>query len=240
MGRTIETGHAVNLSNCKLLIDACASFGADYSPDNTDLAITAMMAKWLAGTAGQKAYVTALESIRQPMNTRKKLFVGIIPLLTRVLGELNSTHADAQLKAEIKTIADEIHSIMIPAVKKSKGNTITIAISQSHTGCVQRANSFFNLIEMLKTIPEYAPKKDFIKIPALIDVHAGMEAANNNIGALLNAADDAMLQRNYILYTPGTGIVDTALACKQYIKGSYGNNSTEYRMVTKINFRNLA
>ena len=240
MGRTIETGHAVNLSNCKLLIDTCIGFGANYNPDNTGLTIAAMMAKWVTGTTGQKAYITALERIRQPVNTRKKLFVSIIPLATRVLGELNSTHANAQSKAGVKTIADDIHGNMIPVVKKNRDNTITIAISQSHAGYVQRANNFFKLIELLKAIPEYSPKKDFIKIPALTAVHAGMEAANNNIGALLNAANAAMQQRNHILYTPGTGIVDTALSCKQYVKELYGCSSAEYKMITKINFRNLA
>ena len=241
MGKSSESGHAVNLSNCKLLIDTCTGFGADYDPSNTDLTITALTAQWTTGTTEQKAYITALEGIRQPVNERRKLFDSMDTLVTRILGELNSSKADAKLKADAKSIADDIRGNNAPAEKKSgddgkPGGTI----SQSHTGYVQRANSFFKLVELLKTIPEYAPKKADLKTTALTALHASMETANNGIGAILNVADNALLQRNRVLYTPETGIVDTALSCKEYVKGLYGAASAEYKMVKKIAFKSFA
>ena len=239
MGKSSESGHAVNLSNCKLLIDTCTGFGADYDPSNTDLTIAAMTAQWTTGTTEQKSYLSALEGIRQPVNERRKLFDGVDPLVTRILGELNSSKADAKLKADARSIADDIRGNNGPAVKKAAEGKLASTISQSHTGYVQRANSFFKLVELLKTIPEYAPKKADLKIAALTALHTSMETANNGIGAILNAADNALLQRNRVLYTPGTGIVDTALSCKEYVKGLYGAGSAEYKMVKKIPFRTL-
>ena len=105
---------------------------------------------------------------------------------------------------------------------------------------MQRANTFYKLVELLKTIPEYTPRKADLKITALTALHTAMEGANNGIGAVLNAADTAVLARNRALYAPETGLVATALLCKEYVKSLYGGGSAEYKMVNKINFKTLA
>jgi hypothetical protein len=42
---------------------------------------------------------------------------------------------------------------------------------------------------------------------------------------------------NEILYAPVTGITDTALAVKSYIKGVFGATSPQYKEVNHIHFR---
>ena len=60
MASTSETGHAVNISNFKLLIDKCASFGAGYNPSNTNLTIANMTILWTTATGFHLTFTTAL------------------------------------------------------------------------------------------------------------------------------------------------------------------------------------
>lgn len=54
-------------------------------------------------------------------------------------------------------------------------------------------------------------------------------------GFALDSARDA---RNAELYTPNTGLVDVALSAKTYVKALFGVNSTEYKRIASIEFRN--
>ncbi|HNP67813.1 MAG TPA: hypothetical protein PKH16_07915 [Aequorivita sp.] len=52
------------------------------------------------------------------------------------------------------------------------------------------------------------------------------------------AVSNARLERNRILYQENTGLVDTALGVKKYIKSVYGAASPEYNQIKGIKFKN--
>jgi hypothetical protein len=47
----------------------------------------------------------------------------------------------------------------------------------------------------------------------------------------------ARRERNEILYAPQTGMIDTALAVKAYVKGVFGAASPEFKAVNHIHFQ---
>ncbi len=108
---TSETGHAVNISNFKLLIDACTSFGADYQPSNEALLLPAMMEQWTAVGEANAALSKAEADMKEPINQREELFAPLGKLVTRVVNALNSTKASEGVKKDAKGIADRIRGM---------------------------------------------------------------------------------------------------------------------------------
>ncbi|WP_205618080.1 hypothetical protein [Aequorivita vladivostokensis] len=52
------------------------------------------------------------------------------------------------------------------------------------------------------------------------------------------AVSNARLERNRILYQENTGLVDTALDIKKYVKSLFGASSPEYNQIRGIKFKN--
>jgi hypothetical protein len=65
-----ETGHAVNLSNFKILIDKCTSFGTAYNPSNAKLKISDMLSKWTDADAAHQVLTAAVQNAKLPISNR--------------------------------------------------------------------------------------------------------------------------------------------------------------------------
>jgi hypothetical protein len=57
------------------------------------------------------------------------------------------------------------------------------------------------------------------------------------MGTILKGVEKKRISRNKSLYTPNTGIVDTATKSKDYVKSIFGATSPEYKMVKGLKFR---
>jgi hypothetical protein len=100
-----------------------------------------------------------------------------------------------------------------------------------------RADTFKQLVELLKTVPEYDPNEDDKKIVNLDDFYTAMKTANDTIGTIIAPVEAARIARNHALYDDETGMIDVAQACKKYVKSVFGATAMETKTVTKIKFR---
>ncbi len=237
---TSESGDAINIGNLKKLIDTCASFGDDYDPSNERLTIVSLTSLWTNADTDAKKYNQLVEGTRLPVSERQKLFAQLGKLVTRVMGDLDSTDASATLKARARTLADDIRGMNLDKKPKPDGDPQDELeeVSQSHQSYVNRAKNFRSLIDLLKTIKEYNPKKADLKAEALLDYCVQLETANNGLEPQIVGAKNAGIALNTQLYGPETGLVDTALKCKQYVKGLYGAGDARFKMVNGIKFKN--
>ena len=64
-----------------------------------------------------------------------------------------------------------------------------------------------------------------------------MKSLNDGIGLILAPVEAARRTRDEALYSEKTGVVDIALACKDYVQGVFGATSAEAKMVRGIEFR---
>jgi len=237
MASNSETGHAVNIANFKLLIDKCGSFGAGYNPSNLDLTIANMTTLWNNATTAHSIITTALQSAKEPINARYILFKPLSSLTTRVIAILNSTKASASVKKDAKGLADKIRGFKNTKPKTDAGgNPAEDSVSTSHMSYVMRVDNFKSLIELLKTVPTYVPNEPELAVAGLETLHTNMKAANDNIGTIISPVDVARIDRNRVMYTEEVGMVDVALACKNYVKGAAGASEPEYKLVAKIKF----
>lgn len=238
MPSTSETGHAINISNFKLLSQKCAGFGLPYNPSNTDLTVVNMEAKWVIADTAQGVIVAAVIAAKEPINERQILFAAKESFVTRSLGILNSTSASAQVKADAKTLADDFRGVTkkktTPATPPAPGDIVSI--STSHQSYVKRAENYLKYVDLLASIVLYNPNEAELKAPALKLLYQPLKDANDNIGLILQPVDTALIARNKELYAKDTGIFTLQKLVKSYVKGKFGATAPETKLVAGIKF----
>lgn len=239
---TSETGHAVNINNFKLLADTVTGFGDNYNPSNEDITIENLLALWTKAKTANETLSEADQGMKEPINQRAILFSTLDILITQVMGAVDSSKANALVKKDAKGLADRIRGFI---KKTKKGEEIPTPeepidkVSQSHQGYVQRATTFGDLINLLKTIAEYKPNEKPLQVASLTALQTKMQAANDGIGAILQTGEKAELERNRTLYKPETGMLDLAQVVRDYVKSVFSSKAAEYKQVTAIKFRDL-
>ena len=234
-----ETGHAVNISNFKLLIDTCTAFGVAYNPSNTDLTIVNMTTLWTSGETAHQTLTTAVQNSKNPINEREILFKPADKLVTRTLNYFESTKASAEIKLDAKGLADRFRGFGVGVDKLEDGSPDPDDVSTSHLSYVQKADTFKQLIDLYASDANYAPNETELTIATLTTLWNDMKTLNDNIGTVLAPVETARIARDEALYAEGTGMVDVSLACKDYVQGLYGASSPEAKMVRGIKFTRL-
>lgn len=237
MASSTETGHAVNISNFKLLIDKDNAFGVTYNPSNTDIVTANMIALWTTADTAHATLVSIVATAKQPINAREILFEPLNKLVTKSLASLDSTKASKQVKKDARGLADKIRGFKL---QKNTPETDPDFVSRSHQGFVQRADNFKLYNDLLATVPEYLPNEADIKLPALILLQSKMKLANDNIGTIIAPIGTARATRDHALYDEETGILDVAQKSKKYVKSVFGATAAEYKLVSGIKFRRPA
>ncbi|HRH47164.1 MAG TPA: hypothetical protein PLP23_00355 [Panacibacter sp.] len=239
MASNSEKGHAINLANFKLIIDRATGFGATYNPSNSSLTVVKMKGQLSAANTAQGNLISSNKATKEPINERELLFEPLDPLVTRVINYASSTNASKKLIADAKGNADKIRG----ASKKKPGKKTDSSdplpedgVSTSQQSYVQRTDAFQQLIELLKTVTDYSPNETDLTTASLDAYLTDLKTANDSLGSLLTTAANKLIARNKLLYESETGIIDTALKCKKYIKGLYGAKSAEYGLVSGIKF----
>lgn len=236
MASNSETGHAVNISNFKKMIDYCTEFGAQYNPSNAALTVANMTAKWTASGAAHGALTLALQQSKQPINERQLLFEPLSKLVTRVVNILMSTSASAQVKADAKGLADRIRGFRDRTKPQPDGNPDPNTVSNSQMSYVQRADAFKQLIDLLGTVVDYAPNEVELQVAGLLAKYTAMKTANDEIGTIIAPVDIKRVERNEALYAEGTGIYDVQKACKSYVKGAFGASNPRAKLIAGLKF----
>ena len=219
MPSNFETGHVVNLSNFKLLIDNCAAFGAAYNPSNTRLSLANMTTLWTDADNAHQAMTLAVQQAKNPINDRQIVFEPLDKLVTRTLNYFNSTDASEQVKTDAKGLADRFRGYGTTVAKLQDGTPDPAHVSNSHQGYIQKSDTFKQLVDLYDSDGNYNPNETDIAIAALRSLATAMKTANDGIGGILAAVNTSRISRDKALYEETTGIVDTAMACKDYVKG---------------------
>ncbi len=237
MASNSETGHAVNISNFKIMIDKCSAFGATYNPSNADLMIASLTPLWVTGDTAHQTLTTAIQNSKGPINARQILFEPADKLVTRTLNYFESTKASSQIKKDAKGLADRFRGFGVEVANLPSGDPDPNDVSTSHQSYVQKGDTFRQLVDLYNSEPLYAPNEAELTIATLTTLSVAMKSANDNIGAIIAPVEGARITRDHALYDADTGMVDVSAACKDYVQGLFGANSPEAKMIRGIAFR---
>lgn len=246
MASTSETGHARNVANFEQLLTYIAGYGTVYNPSKAALKLAAMQA--LATNA--KNAVSVVNSSFPPYSNavaaREIAFLPLSKLVSRVMSILKSTDTSTQVDDSAKTFARKIQgtrakSKEVDSEPKMQDETPKEIreISVSQMSYDSRLDNFDKLIKLLLNIPLYAPNEPELKVSALTTLYNDLKTKNIAVISTTIPLSNSRISRNDIMYKPLTGLVDTALDSKMYIRGLFGASSAQYKQISKIAFKQV-
>jgi hypothetical protein len=164
------------------------------------------------------------------------------PLATRI----QAAAAVADLPEAIMThIKETVRKIRGSRAKKitvdnveQGGNTPAKHVSVSQLSFNEQIKHFNQLIEFVASQPSYAPLETELSVSSLRMLLASMRNTNDAVITAAIPLTAARQERDTLLFAPKTGMIDTALAVKLYVKAAFGARSQEYKEVNHISFKN--
>ncbi|MDR1680212.1 MAG: hypothetical protein LBS12_00285 [Prevotellaceae bacterium] len=236
-----ESGINTYVSHFRLLIDVSAGFGAAYAPSRTDLTITALETKLTAVRASIDAVAAKLPAYLIAESVRIEEFYKLKPLAVRIRATAINCNLPVAVVNQIKEIVRKIQGRRARPIIPLEGEgdvATTHYISVAQTSYDSQITHFRDLVAIVAGQTGYTPSATDIKVPALQAQLERFIEFNDDVLAASVPLKDARQKRNELLYEPGTGMIDTALAVKGYVKGTFGSRSAQYREVSHIPFRN--
>ena len=247
MPSTSETGHAKNVANFEDLISFCNGYGAAYNPSKAALTITELNKLQTNAKASLQQAKTTKTSFDNATNARQLAFKDLKPLATKVVNALSVSGATALAVADAKTINRKIQGA------KANGGTKTPTtpadpnaptptdktISTSQQSYDSLIDHFTKMIESVSQDANYKPNETELQTATLQTKLDGLKTANTDLINGFTSWSNARINRNATLYNPLTGLVQTALEVKKYVKSVFGASSPQFKQVSGLEFTNV-
>lgn len=236
-----ETGHAKYMANFQELIAFVIGYGATYNPSKDALKVSQLNTIVINSQAILADVRTKNTAYNNAINDRIIAFKGLKLLSTRLINALETTNASKEKINDAKGFNRKMQgkrtsSTKTPTDTKTPTPTIISTSQQSYDQLMQH---FAGLISILQSEVSYNPNENELKLTELIDKQANLTAKNNAVATTYVSVNNSRISRNKILYGETTGLVDTALEVKKYIKSIFGTSSPEYTQIKSIKFKNL-
>ncbi|MDR1683459.1 MAG: hypothetical protein LBS25_08790 [Candidatus Symbiothrix sp.] len=236
MSSTVETGISVYVGHFQKLIDVCESFEKSYNPFPRDLRIESLKLQLSGVQAAIDAVDMALPTMETAENARRQVFTQMPPLATRVQATAIISGLPDSIVLHIKEVVRKIHGSRAKAIKPEMEGEKHISVSQVSFNA--QIEHFNQLIYLVDSQPAYKPSESGLKVDALKKLLNEMRATNDAAMAANIPLKNARIERDRLLYAPDTGMMNTALRVKEYVKAVFGTASPQYEIVRHISFHN--
>lgn len=235
----IESGMNVYVGNLDKLANVCDGFGAAYNPVPYNLTVPSLRALSQTVKTAITAVDTALPVYVTAENARQTKFALLPPLATRVQAAATVLDLPDAIIVHVKEVVRKIRGKRLHKLQPEKeGDEPAKHISVSQTSFVEQIEHLNQLIALVESQPAYTPSEYDLTVPALRTLLEEMKSTNAAAVAAEVPLTNARRERDRLLYEPKTGMMDTALAVKNYVKAAFGASSNEYKEVNHIKFRN--
>lgn len=242
MASTTETGHAKNVATFEDLISFCTGYGVTYNPSKVALKIPGLTTQLTGANAALQAVKIAKTTFDNATNSRELAFKPLKPLATKIVSALAATEAAKQTVDDVKSTNLKIQGKRAKAIEKptaaalAAGTEPVKTASTSQQSFDKLIDHFAQMIATLTAEPKYLPNENELKLTALNTVLADLKAKNTGVINATTAASNARIARDKALYADVTGMVDTALDVKTYVKSVFGASSPQYKQVSALKF----
>ena len=244
MASTSETGHSKNVANMDQLASFTLGYGPAYNPTKISIRSEALLGISINAKKAIENVNLALPLYSNAVAEREAAFAPLAKLATRVLNALKATDTSPQVIDNAKTLVRKIQGQratpkktpeQLKTLEASGKEVVEISTSQLSFG--SRMESLDKLIKLLISVPLYEPNETELKTDALTALYNTLKEKNTTVISAVTPLSNARLTRNNILYREDTGLVDTAMDAKFYIKSLFGATSPEFKQVSKLEFR---
>lgn len=239
MSSTSEVGHAKNVANLQKITQQIATFNL-YNPPVDELKISNLEALHNDANAKltevgnkrslNKNAIVARQTAFEKLNTTCTSIINLLEVMGLPQGTIT------QVQSLTKTIRGDYKKSQPTGEPGGEAPNTSSTSRQSYTS---RTENFGLLIQMLSTLPAYAPNEEDIKLNNLTTYHDSLEAATLLVDQTESELNSKMIERDKMLYAENTGVYDIAIKIKKYVKSLYGSTSPEFTTVSGIKFTNI-
>ncbi len=246
MPSTSETGHAKNVANFDNLISFCNGYGASYNPSKDALTLPKLKDLQKQAKDSLQQAKTNKTTFDNATNARQLTFKELKPLATKVINALAVSGATDLVIADAKTINRKIQGAKANegAKKAAAPSTGTTAptdktISTSQQSYDNLIDHFTKLIETVTQETNYKPNETELKTATLQAKLDTLKTTDSDVANAYTNWSNSRINRNTALYNPLTGLVQTALEVKKYVKSVFGATSPQFKQVSGLEFTNV-
>jgi len=239
MASTTETGHPMIVANFEDLINFCLGYGAAYNPSRESIKIASLTNKLTNAQASLQAVKVAKADYDNATNQREEAFSTLKKFSTRIINALAATDATELTLDDARTSINKIQgkrATKKAAVVSGDVETKVTTISTSQQSYDSLINHFATLIATVSSEPTYTPNEPELTPTGLNTTLLDLRTKNTATLITATALSNARIARDKSLHAENTGLIDTALAVKNYVKSVFGSSSPEFKQVSRIKF----
>ncbi len=251
MGTYIETGHTKNVANFDHLITLVQSYGTNYTPSNSLIALANLQTVLTNSQTALTNVKNEFNAWKNATNNREIAFEPLKGLSTQLLNTLIAIGANEQTVKDFKTINAKVQGAKLTkadagiadvadASNLDAANTAKLpskkTISASQQSFDNLIDHYDKLIKLLASVPTYTPTENSLKVATLNTLLANLKSTNTLAYAKVVSVSNARIARNKLLYDNPDALVKLAKLVKAYIKGKYGAKSPEFAQASALQF----
>ena len=238
MASTSEKGHAKNVANFQDLIEFVTGYGATYNPSKNSLKLPQLIALKASADANLVDVIAKNTNYNNKVNERIVAFSGLKSFSTRLVNALQTTDATAETIGNAKTFNRKMQGKKASSTQ-TQTDTNTPApstISTSQQSYDQLIQHLAGLNSVLEAESSYTPNETDLQVSTIQAKIADLTAKNTAVATAYTNISNSRIARNETLYSTDSGLVQTALEVKKYIKSVFGASSPQYAQVKSIEF----
>jgi hypothetical protein len=241
-----ETGHTKNLANFEKLVSFVSAYGTEYKPTKTSISPEALQTLLSESRRALSDVNLAFPAYSNAVAARDVAFKPLNKLATRVINALRAVDTSQQVDDNVRTLTRRIQGVRAkPRMSEEKKTAleaegkIIVEHSATQNGFDNRLENLDRLIKLLSSIPLYNPNENDLKVENLTVLHQDLTAKNTAVIAAYVPLSNVRITRNIYFYKPDTGLVDTAIAVKAYVKSIFGSDSPKFLQVSGLKVKTL-
>ena len=238
MPSTSEVGHAKNVANLQKLTEQVAVYSL-YNPPVDNLKVTNLTVLYSTASAKISEVEEKRNANKNAITIRQSAFENLKSTCTKIINHLEILGLPQGTIDQAKSL----NRVIQGGQKKTttppeEGKEIPKTISTSRQSYTQQTENFGILLQLLATIPTYAPNEDDLKLVNLNTYKDTLVSSTQAVDQTEAELNLKLIERDNILYADGTGLYSIAQNVKKYVKSIYGATSPEYANVSDIEFTN--
>ncbi|MBK7094585.1 MAG: hypothetical protein IPH57_05905 [Saprospiraceae bacterium] len=241
MASTIETGHAKNVANFLDLITFCQAYGPSYNPVKDSLKILQLQSKFELSNEMLNAAKVQKTRFDNATNERRIEFEDLKPFATRIVNAFGVSGVNKLAMDDMRSVNKKLQgtSPKKPAAPVEGSDKPAVSISSSQQSFDMQIDHFAMIIQTLEQYPAYSPNEDELKLAKLQSKLSEMKTKNAGLISAYTDYNNALIQRNVVLYDPLTGLLQVSKEVKQYVKSLFGAKSPQFRQVSGLEFKKI-
>ena len=238
MPSTSEVGHAKNVANLQKLTEQVITF-TNYNPPVDNLKVANLQTLYTTASTKLSEVEDKRHANKNAITVRQSAFENLKSICTKIINHLEILGLPEGTIDQAKSLNRVIQGGQKKTTTPPDENVQPApTVSTSRQSYTQQAENFGILLQLLSTIPTYAPNEDDLKLPNLTTYQTSLMSATQSVDQTEAELNNKLIERDQILYTDGTGLYSIAQNVKKYVKSLYGATSPEYTNVSNIEFTN--